>query len=404
MPVLLAGRVLQGAGAALVSAAALALVLELHPEGPGRNRALGIWGGLGASGAAVGLVLGGLLTDLAGWPLVFAVNLLPGAAAVLLAGRVLPDGRPPIPPRGVPPAARPTGAQPVGQRCADPPGGPAVNQRPARLDVPGALTATLGVGTLVLAVTGTRPVPVTAALLAAAAALLVGFVLVERRAPDPLVPLRLLTRGPLPASAVALGCLLAVIGSQGFFLVLHLQRGLGLDPTTTGLTIAPSAVLAFLASTGGARLVGRLPPRVLVVGGLVLVAVAQLLLAGLPDDLLPGLLLFGFGLGAAFLGATVLGTSGLAGADQGVASGLLNTAQQVGLAVGVAALVGVAGPGGYGTGLRLGALVAVVGIAVMVFSRRSADAGRVSSDATPEENPRCTRTTTTPDHRPPPGC
>ncbi|WP_203927745.1 MFS transporter [Virgisporangium ochraceum] len=340
LPVLLAGRAAQGAGAAFASATAFALVLELFPEPAGRHRAIGVWSALGASGAAAGLILGGVLTDLAGWPLVFAVNGPPGAVAVLLAGRLLPPGR--------------------AQRVP--------------LDVPGAITATAATATLVFAVTRGP----AGALLAVAAVLFVAFVLIEARAPDPLLPLPMITRGPLPVAAVALGCLAAVIGSQGFFLVLHLQRILGFGPAATGLAIAPAAVLAFVGSTVAARLAGRVPARVLVVTGLLLVAVAQLLLGRLGEyvpDLLPGLLLFGVGLGVAFVGTTVLGTAEVA---DGRASGVLNTAQQVGLAVGVAVLVGattVAGTAdpaalarGYGAGLRLGALVAVTGVAVVLLS------------------------------------
>ncbi|TDB78734.1 MFS transporter [Micromonospora sp. KC721] len=361
MPVLLAGRTLQGAGAAFASAAAFALLLDLYPEGPGRNRVLGIWAALGASGAATGLILGGVLTDLAGWHLVFAVNVPLGAAAVALAVHLLPPA----------PSARP------------------VDARAARLDVPGAITATLGTATLVFAVTRGQTAGWTelgtVALLASAAVLLVAFGIVEAHSPDPLVPLPALTQGPVPIAAVAIACLMAVVGSQGFFLVLYLQRIIGLGPTATGLAIAPSALLALVASTAAARLAGRVPARILVVTGLLLVAAAQLLLGYLPvdgsylRDLLPGLLLFGLGLGTAFVGATIAGTAGLAPADKGRASGILNTAQQLGIAVGVAVLVSAAAvksarpevlTSGYGTGLRLGAFVAVAGAVIAAAGNR----------------------------------
>ncbi|GAA3384041.1 MFS transporter [Cryptosporangium minutisporangium] len=376
MPWLLAGRAAQGVGAAFVSAAAFALVLDLYGEGPGRNRALGLWSAMGASGAAAGLIAGGVLTDLAGWGAVFAVNVPPGVLAVALAGRLLPAGR----------RSRARGT--------------------ARPDVLGAVTVTLGTAALVLALargpadgwTGGG----TLALFTAAAVLIGGFVLVERRARDPLIPLSALTTGPVPLAAVTLGCLLAVVSSQCFFLVLYLQRVLDLGATATGAAIAPSAAMAFAGSTIAARLAGRIRPGGLTVGGLLFVAAAQLLLSRLPvdgwypGDLLPGLLLFGFGLGVAFVGATIDGAAGLATADQGLASGLLNTGQQLGTAVGVAALVGVTAASAsrpdalaaaYGDGLRLGALVAMGGAAVVVVTgltttlRRPRGASREAVDA-----------------------
>jgi len=369
MPWLLAGRAAQGVGAAFVSAAAFALVLALYREGAERNRALGIWGAMGASGAASGLIAGGILTDLAGWQAVFAVNLPPGVLAVVLAGRLLPPG-----------------IRAEGRR--------------ARPDVAGAVTVTAGTATLVLALARGREDGWTSgstlALLGVAAVLLAAFVLVERRSTDPLIPLSTLAAGPVPLAATALACLMAVVGSQCFFLVLYLQRVLDLGATATGAAIAPSALLALAGTTFAGRVAGRIPAGGLTVGGLLLAAAAQFLLSRLPvdgwypRDLLPGLLLFGFGLGTAFVGATISGTTGLAVDDQGLASGVLNTGQQLGTAVGVAALVGVTAAGSsrqeelaasYGDGLALGALIAAAGavvVAAATLSRRrvrSADDG-----------------------------
>lgn len=120
------------------------------------------------------------------------------------------------------------------------------------------------------------------ALLTCAAVLLVTFCVVEARSPDPLVPLPTLTRGPLPVAAIAIASLMAVVGSQGFFLVLYLQRIMGLGPTATGLAIAPSAFLALAGTVLAARLAARIPARALVVTGLLLVAAAQALLGNLP--------------------------------------------------------------------------------------------------------------------------
>jgi EmrB/QacA subfamily drug resistance transporter len=360
MPVLLAARALQGAGAAFVSATAFALLLDTFPDGPPRNRALGIWSGLGASGAASGLILGGVLTDAMGWQLVFFVNVPPCAAAVLLAARLLP---------------------------ADP-------GRPAGLDVVGAVTVTLGLGALIFGVTRAQRdgfgAATTLAVLGIAAMLLAGFAVAERRSTAPLVPTRVLATGTVAAANLAIVCLMATLASQAFFLTLYLQRILHASPTWTGLAIAPSAVLAFAGSAVAARLGNRFSGRALAATGLGLVAGGQALLSGVSvdgsytTDLLPGLLVFGFGLGTSFVGATMMATTGVAPATQGLISGLVGTAQQVGMAVGVAVLVAVAattttgtiGPtpaaalaAGYGRGLSLGAFVAAAGLAAVLLIR-----------------------------------
>ncbi len=368
MPVLLGARAVQGIGAAFVSATALALLLDMFPEGHARNRALGIWSALGASGAATGLILGGVLTDLAGWQLVFFVNVPPCILAVLLAGRLLPARR----------ASTRSG-----------------------IDVTGALTVTLGLAALIFAVTRGQQAGFGTATalgaLATAALLLAGFVLAEHRSAAPLVPLRIFTTGSVTAANVAILCLMAVLGSQAFFLLLYLQRVLQTSPTLTGLAIAPSAVLAFVGSSLAARISGRLPARVVTALGLGLVTVGQVLLSGIPvdgsyaRDLLPGLALFGLGLGTSFVGATIMATEGLPPTARGLASGLVNTAQQVGMAIGVAALVSVAAAttaarsdptsagalvAGYERGLLLGAVVAAAGAGAALLipaDRRPAD-------------------------------
>jgi MFS family permease len=183
MPVLLGARATQGIGAAFVSATALALLLDMFPEGHDRNRALGVWSALGASGAATGLILGGVLTDLAGWQLVFFVNVPPCVLAVLVAGRLLPAHR--------------------------------GNVR-SGIDVTGALTVTLGLGTLIFAVTRGQQASfgttTTLGELATSALLLAGFVLAEHRSTAPLVPVRIFTTGSVTAANVAILCLMAVLG------------------------------------------------------------------------------------------------------------------------------------------------------------------------------------------------
>ncbi|GAB3972474.1 MFS transporter [Plantactinospora veratri] len=401
--VLLGARAVQGVGAALVSATGFALLLGLFPNGPTRNRALGVWSALGASGAAVGLVLGGVLTELAGWELVFLVNVPVCALALPLAGRLLPDDRPATG-RHRDPGSAGSSYGPAAIR----PG------RSAGLDLPGAVAVTVGLGLLIHGVTlGQRTgfdTPGTLGTLAGAVALLGAFLLVERRAAAPLVPLRFLGVGPVASANVAILCLMAVVGSQGFFLVLYLQRVLGHDPVPTGLAMAPAALAAFVGSALAVRLAGRWSARVLVAAGLALVAVGQVALSRIPvdgsylRDLLVGLLLFGLGLGSAFVAATVLATSGVPAADRGIVAGLVNTAQQVGLAVGVAVLVAVAvavttgqpvpagAPAlvaGYRRGLLLGAFVAIAGAAAVLASagqRSTASGSGRRRPAVPAEN------------------
>jgi EmrB/QacA subfamily drug resistance transporter len=361
MPVLLTARAVQGAGAAFVSATAFALLLGIFPDGPARHRALSVWSALGASGAATGLILGGVLTDAAGWQLVFFVNVPPCALAVLLARRLLPPDR-------------------AGVR--------------AGIDVAGAVTVTLGLGALIFGVTRGQQdgfgAPTTLAALGAAALLLTGFVAAERRSAAPLVPSWIFASRSVTAANIAILCLMATLASHAFFLMLYMQRILDASPMWTGLAIAPSAGFAFLGSSVAARLAKHLSGRTMAATGLGLVAAGQLLLGRIPvdgsyaTDLLPGLLVFGFGLGMSFVGATIMATEGLPPAVQGLASGLVGAAQQIGMAVGVAVLVSVAAAttaaradpssagalvAGYAHGLRLGALVAAAGLAATLLIR-----------------------------------
>jgi EmrB/QacA subfamily drug resistance transporter len=317
---LLTARAIQGLGAALISATALGLLLGIYAEGPSRNRALGIWSGLGATGAGAGLILGGLLTDVFGWRAVFLVNVPIGLAALGFV-RILPRD-----------------------------GSPTLDR--TRLDLPGAVTATGGIGSLIYGLARGQQdgftTPTASALLATAAILLVAFVVIQQRAREPLVPLRVVSRGTVAGANLAIATLTAVMGAQGFFMMLYMQNTLGYSPMRTGLAVLPASLMAVVGSTLASKLSTRISPRLLGAIGLAVVGVSEVLLSQISvyssyvPHLLPGYLLFGLGLGSAFVGSSIVATAGVPTEDHGVVSGLLNTSQQVGIAVGVALLVTLA--------------------------------------------------------------
>lgn len=372
--ILLAARTLQGLGAALISATALSLLLAIHAEGAARNRALGIWSGLGATGAGAGLILGGVLTDTLGWRAVFLINVPIGTVALLLT-RVLPRD---------------------GQATWD----------RSRLDLSGAVTVTAGISLLIYGLGLGQQLGFTASttmgVLAAAATLLTAFVLIQRRSASPLVPLRIAGRGPVAAANLAIVCVTAVMGGQGFFMMLYMQGVLGYSSLQTGLAVLPSAMMAVAGSAMASRLTAKVPPRLIAVAGLAMVAAGELLLARITvhstylTDLLPGYLLFGLGLAAAFVGAGIVGSSGASAEDHGVVSGLLNTSQQVGIALGVATLVTlavartgaqddpVAMVAGYRFGLLASAVLAAAGGLALLLLRKDtkADAGEGRDERT----------------------
>jgi EmrB/QacA subfamily drug resistance transporter len=316
---LLAARLLQGGGAALVAPAALSLLTAIFPEGETRNRALGVWSAVAAGGGAAGLLLGGVLTDLAGWRWVFLVNVPVGIVVVAVARRVLPE-------------SRPAGT--------------------GRIDAAGAVAATAGLMALVYGLGrggqegfGDRLV---LALLPASVALLAAFVAIERRAAAPLVPFGLFRLRTLVGANLATFLMSGVVLGVNFFLTLHFQEVLAYSPIETGLAFLPMTLVIGLASGAAARLVDRTGARPLLLGGMLALAGGSVLLSRLSADgsyavdVLPGLLLVAVGLGPGFTIGTLAATAGVPAGQQGVASGVLNTSQQVGGAVGLAALAAVA--------------------------------------------------------------
>jgi MFS family permease len=318
---LVAARTVQGAGAAVVTPAALSLLTTTSTEGAGRERALGVWTAAAAGGGATGFLLGGVLTQALGWRAVFLVNVPVGVLGLLLSPVLLAEGRRPAAPR---------------------------------LDLAGAVTLTGAMSSLVYALSQVeRAGPGSAGIwLPLAAALASGgaFVARERRAAHPLIPPDALRhRGLAGASLVAM-LLTGVTTPSALFAVLYLQDVLGYPPTLAGVTVAPISFAVVAGSLAGSRLAGagRLGADWTMAAGLLGIALGAAGLAtmeaagGLPPPMVAGFVLLGLGLGVASVASTAKGTAAVPAARQGLASGVLNTAAQVGTALGLAVLVTVA--------------------------------------------------------------
>src|SRR5438128_8880615 len=318
---LIAARVIQGFAGALVSPAALSLLTTTFKEGRERNRALGMWSAMAAGGASAGLILGGLLTQELSWRFTLFINVPLGLAAVLLSP-VLPAD------------ARGRGAQ-------------------VYLDIPGAVSLTGGVLALAYGVTEAtgRGFASTKVLIALAlsAALLIAFVVVEKNSSQPLLPGRMLRLRSVVAGNGVMGLVSVVMIGAVFFNSLYLQEILGYSPIQAGLAWLPQTVLIMVVSNIAARIATKLGARALIALGTLVLGTGMLLfLRTAPDSdyftvLIPAMLVTGIGVGLAFVSVTMAATAGVPDRDQGTASALIGTAQQVGTAVGLAILVNIAG-------------------------------------------------------------
>jgi EmrB/QacA subfamily drug resistance transporter len=318
--VLIAARGVQGLGAAILAPAALSIVTTTFAEGAERNKALGAWGAVAGSGGAAGVLLGGILTQSLGWQWVLFVNVPIGIAAAAIAPMLLAE-------------SRREGLE-------------------RNFDVAGAITSTAGLILLVYAVVKAVDngwgSTTTIVMLAIAAVLLVAFAVIETRARQPLVPFRVFRIGSI-AGANLTGVLMgAALFSMFFFISLYMQQILGFDALEAGLAYLPLAGSIVVAAGVASQLTNRLGARPVLVGGLALVAgglvwFSQVSVGGsyLADVLGPSLLA-GWGLGLAFVPVTIASQGGITEADAGLASGLINTAQQVGGALGLAVLATVA--------------------------------------------------------------
>ena len=381
---LLFGRVVQGVGGALASPTALALIATTFREGPARNRAMGVYAAVSGAGAALGLILGGVLTDLLNWRWVLFVNIPIGIVLLVAAPLVLPEGA----------------------------------RRAGRFDFIGAVASTLGVSALVYGfIHAAEGIgrgdsgwtdPVTLASFGLAAGLLVGFVLWERRIPDPLLPIRLFS--DLTRSGAYL--LMLIVGSAlfgMFFFVSLFVQGAGLlafSPLKAGFSFLPVAVTIGITAQLVSQLVGRLGARTLLLTGSIALTAGLLWMSRIDENssylggLLGPMIVIAVGLGFIFVPVTLAAVAGVADEDTGVASALINVGQQVGGSLGLSTLLtvsvtaardyGQSHPGpqavaaasahGYATAFLAAALFGLAGVAVTLSMIRVRRSGR---DAAP---------------------
>jgi len=314
--VLIIGRALQGLGGALVSPAALSILTTTFTEPGERTKALGVWSAIAAGGAAVGLLLGGVLTDLLSWRWVFIVNLPVGLAALAAAVRFVPESR-----------------------------GSAVRKT---FDLAGAFSVTSGLVVLVYAIVkaqqygwgSTR----TLVLVSVALALLAAFLVIEQRSSSPLIRLSILRVRTLAAANLALLFVSSGMISMFYFASLYVQQVMHYSPLKAGLAFLPVTLCIGAGAAAAQPLIRRFGPRAVGAGGLSIATVGMALLlrttvhGDYAGQLLVGLLPMAIGMGLTFVPITLLATANVHGEDAGLASGLYNTAQQVGGALGLAIL------------------------------------------------------------------
>lgn len=317
---LIVARGIQGLGAAILSPATLSIITTTFTEGAERNKALGIWGALAGAGAAAGVLLGGVLTTGIGWRWVLFVNVPIGVLAIVLVPILIAESR--------------------------------SSEQHAGYDVAGALSITGGLMLLVYTLVKTSSVgwgsARTIVLLAASAALIAVFVLIEWRTRSPLMPLRIL-RNRSVASADAVGLLVgAALLSLFFFLSLYLQQVLHYSALRTGVSYLPLAVGIIIAAGIASGLTSRVGAKPVLIAGLVAIAAGLVWFSNVhvygsySSEVLGPSLIVALGLGFCFVPLTILAVSGTTEADAGLASGLINTAEQVGGAIGLAVLASVA--------------------------------------------------------------
>ncbi|MGF1430223.1 MFS transporter [Kitasatospora sp. LaBMicrA B282] len=353
---LIGARAVQGLGGAFLFPATLALVVTGFAEGRERNRALSVWAAAGASGMVVGSLLGGVLTQAFGWSAVFYVNVPLAAGAALCALRLIPADGP-----------RQTGR---------------------RFDLPGALTGTLGatlvVFTLVQGPSSGWASPLVLTSAVVGLALVAGFLVIESRSADPLMPLRLFRNRNLSTGVGVTFLFMATFGTLLYFLTVYFQTVHGYNALGTGIAFLIPMVCGFAGSMAGGRLATRFGVRATLITSFVLGAAgtAAMALAMSPSGsyaaLLPGLIVLSLCQGVIFTTMFAAASTGVDPYDQGIASGIVSTGQQVGSAVGLAILVAISNSGTKGLagealrtatnhGLRTAVLVAVAGMGLLVL-------------------------------------
>jgi EmrB/QacA subfamily drug resistance transporter len=368
---LIIARAVQGLGAALMSPAALSLVTTMFKEGSERNKALGIWGAVAGSGGAVGVLLGGVLTEFLSWEWVLFVNVPIAAIAIAIAPTLLADTRD--------------------------------EDQVRSFDIAGAVTVTAGLSLLVFALVDAESAgwgsTQTVVLLVVAVALLAAFVAIESRAKSPLMPFGIFRLRTLRASN-GVGLLIGMaLFSMFFFVSLYMQQVLGFDALEAGLAYLPLAVTIVVSAGAASQLVTKVGFKPILVTGLSLVVIGLAWFSQIsPDgtyvaDVLFPSLIAGAGLGLSFVPVTIGAVTGASPQQAGLASGLINTSQQVGGALGLAVLSTIAFSGidqqrpdpvaltdGFGDALLAGAGFGVIAVLIATFAISNADS-RAMKDA-----------------------
>ena len=317
---LIAARAIQGVGAAVISPGALSILMTTFDEGAERNKALGIWGAIAGIGGAAGVLLGGVLTDTLGWEWIFLVNVPVGVLVILLTPRFVRESQ--------------------------------AEGATRSFDVAGAVSATAGLALLVYALVNTDTAGwasgETIGLLVGSAALLVAFVVIEMRATAPLLPLSIFRLRNLTGANIVGLLLGAAIFSMFYFLSLYMQQVLGYSALRTGFAYLLVAVVIIIAAAVSQALVTRFGAKVILAIGMALLTLGLLWFTMIEVNgsyvinLVPGFLLTGVGLGFAFVPVSIAALQGVQAHEAGIASGLINTSQQIGGALGIAILATIA--------------------------------------------------------------
>jgi EmrB/QacA subfamily drug resistance transporter len=361
-------RSLQGLGAALISPAALSIISTTFAEGKERARALGVWAAIAIGGSAFGLVLGGWLTQSFSWPWIFFVNVPVGIATFLLALRFVPE-------------SREEGAH-------------------RSYDIAGAVTITGGLMSLVYAIVKAETKGWTASttliFFAVAIALIVAFVLRELRAVQPLVRLSIFRVRSLLTANLTMFLVFSGMFAMFFFNTLYIQRVLGYHPLKAGVAFLPFTAGIMVSAGIASGFAPRIGVRPVAAAGMILTAIGMLFFARMPVhgsyavDVLPGMILASLGMGAVFMPLTLIATTGLEDEDQGLASGLFNTSQQIGGALGLAILSTIAASKTHGSSpaqlvhgfhyaFAGGAVIVLLGLAVMVALLRKRHVAKIEA-------------------------
>jgi EmrB/QacA subfamily drug resistance transporter len=316
---LILARGLQGFGAALISPAALSIITTTFEEGPRRNKAMGVWAAIATGGAAAGLLAGGVLVEFLSWPWIFFVNVPVGIGAGLLALRFVPESR---------------------------------DAGHETYDIPGAVTVTAGLISLVYGIVSTEQngwgSPETLGFLALAVVLLTAFIVIERRSPEPLVRLSIFNVRTLRAANMVMLVVASGLFAMFFFNTLYIQRVLGFSPLEAGLAFIPFTIGIGIGAGLSQPLMRSIGLRTTAAIGLALGSVGMLALLTIDrdgsylTDVLPMMVPLSIGMGLTFVPVTLLATSGLQADVAGLASGLFNTSQQIGGALGLAILSTIA--------------------------------------------------------------